>query len=135
MALSKWIFFLFILKGVKSSDEGIDSNQCNVELVDEETLKYRILCDSKKSHIRCYIEEMCWNNRQATYDSSASNDDLFDKLADFEFDEDENSTDSLSNCNMNITVEGNISKDLSKFFSVRNQLNIYLNFVQIQQNR
>ena len=133
MALSKWIIFLFILKGVKSSEEGIDSNQCNVELVDEETLKYRILCNSKTTHKLCYIEEMCWNNRQAL--------DLFEGygLADFEFDEDGNRTedsDSLRNCNMNITVIGNIIKVLNTF-SVKtiNCLNqCYTYCTQIQQN-
>ena len=140
MALSLWIIFLFILKGVKSSEEGIDSNQCNVELVDEETLKYRILCDSKTTHKLCYIEEMCWNNRQATYGLSESL-DLFEGygLAIFEFDEDGNRTedsDSLRNCNMNITVVGNISKVLNTFsvktINCLNQSNTYC--TQIQQN-
>ena len=128
-----WIIFLFIMKGVEPSENDTTSNKCHVELVDEDTLKYRILCDSKTTHNLCYIEEMCWNNRQATYGLSESL-DLFEGygLADFEFDEDGNRTDSLRNCNMNITVEGNISKDLKKKFCKK--LKIYLNFVQSQQN-
>ena len=87
------ILFLLLLKGVKSSEE--TSVDCYSELVDEDSLQYRVWCDSQKTHKCCKIQEISWPKKVKEYN-----------LTKFEFQEDSNETNPLETCEIFITVKG-----------------------------
>ena len=112
MVLFISILFLFILKGANTTNEDYESVNCYSELVepvDEDSLQYRIWCDSQTSHKCCWIQEMCWTNYDTSYGSNECNGiDLFKagELAEFEFVENANETNTPENCEIFITVLG-----------------------------
>ena len=104
-----WTLFALILKGAKSSDQDFETVNCHSELIDKDSLQYRVWCDSQQSHKCCRIQEMCWKNYDTTYVSEKIlENDLFKLggLAQFDFDENTTETNTLESCEILVTVLG-----------------------------
>ena len=84
---------------------------CYSELVDEETLQYRVWCDSQTSHECCWIQEMCWKKYHTPYGTDhckGKSLDLFEvaNLTQFDFAENASEANSFESCEIFITVLG-----------------------------
>ena len=111
MALTFSILLFLVLKLVNSTDQEFDLVDCHSELVDEETLQYRVWCDSQTRHGCCWIQEMCWTQYNTPYGSDYYKGislDLFEvaNLTQFDFAENASEVNSFESCEILITVLG-----------------------------
>ena len=109
MALTFSILLFLVLKLVNSTDQEFDLVDCHSELVDEETLQYRVWCDSQTSHKCCWIQEMCWTKYHTPYGSDhCKGINLFEvaNLTQFDFAENASEVNSFESCEILITVLG-----------------------------
>ena len=94
---------------------------CYSELVDEDSLQYRVWCDRLTSHKCCKIQEMCYTNYNTHYGSEhCEGVDLLNEfkeynLTEFEF-QDSNETNPLETCEIFITVKGKNENAKVKYF-------------------